>query len=227
MIFCIRTGNVEPVYFKPKKITGATLFVVHSDIQYWHMGRTNRKIAVNMEQKVRIIQLLQNQSFLVALYITSIFIFGQSISAQTNNKINLGLGPEWNMNSRKNFAGGVNLGFDYNLPFNVPFAVGLTVTGNSNFTGINVIEFAALFRWYFIGSLHNKWFVEANAGANMIFEDNVINPMFIGGLRAGYRFPLKSSFYIEPHGRLGYPYFWGIGVMAGYTFGRNKGIDEK
>jgi hypothetical protein len=146
---------------------------------------------------------------------------GQNVSAQTDNLINLGLGAELNMNSRENFAGGIVLGFDYNLPSYIPFAVGLNVTGSSNFLGINVMEFTALFRWYFLGVWHEKWFLQADIGANTVFEDKIINPMFTGGLRSGYRFLLGDSFYIEPFGRFGYPYAWGVGVMTGYAFGGN------
>jgi len=161
-----------------------------------------------------------NQWLFTAFFLT--FALGQNIYAQTDNQANLGLGLEMNMNSRENFAGGVFLGFDYNLPLYTPFAVGLTITGSSNFTGINVLEFTALFRWYVLNFWHDKWFIQADAGANLVFEVNRMNPMFTGGIRGGYRFPINQSFYFEPFGRLGYPYLWGIGVIAGYTFGGNK-----
>jgi len=44
-------------------------------------------------------------------------------------KMALGLGPEFNMNSRENFAGGAALGFDYNIARS--FAAGLTVTAKA------------------------------------------------------------------------------------------------
>jgi len=42
--------------------------------------------------------------------------------------------------------------------------------------------------------------------------------MFLGGLRGGYRFTLASHFYVEPYGRIGYPFAFGIGALAGLMF---------
>jgi hypothetical protein len=38
-------------------------------------------------------------------------------------------------------------------------------------------------------------------------------------LRGGYRMPVGSLWYIEPYGRGGYPFVFGIGVMAGVRVG--------
>jgi len=145
----------------------------------------------------------------------TIVILGFSLCAftQEEKKMALGLGPEFNMNSRENFAVGAALGFDYNIARS--FAAGLTVTGSSNFSGIAVIEPAALFRWYFLGNGHTGFFAQADAGAYLVLEDGDITPLFLGGLRAGYRLPLGSSFYIEPYGRAGYPFAFGVGLLAG------------
>jgi len=40
----------------------------------------------------------------------------------------------------------------------------------------------------------------------------------MGGLRAGYRLPLGDMFFIEPFGRVGYPFMFGIGALAGVRF---------
>jgi hypothetical protein len=127
----------------------------------------------------------------------------------------VGFGLEWNMNSRQNFAGGAVLGFDYS--FMQSFAAGLTITASSNFGGITVIEPVAMFRWYFLGSGHNGFFAQAELGAYLILEDG-LTIMFDGGLRAGFRLPLGQRFYVEPYGRLGYPFAYGLGVMAGMRF---------
>jgi len=137
---------------------------------------------------------------------------------RNEKKFAVSLGLEWDMNSRKNFAGGLALGFDYNLPVAIPFAVGMTVTVSSNFTGIVVIEPAALFRWYFLGKRHSGFFAQADAGAYLVIEDEELSPLFLGGLRGGFRLPLGTMFYIEPYGRVGYPFMFGIGVMAGIRF---------
>lgn len=130
-------------------------------------------------------------------------------------KAALGLGPEWNMNARVNFAAGAVLGFDVNL--SASFALGLTVTASNNFSGITVIEPAALFRWYVLGG-YGGFFVQADGGAYLILEDGGLTPLFDGGLRAGFRLPLAKSFYLEPYGRMGYPFVFGIGALAGIRF---------
>jgi hypothetical protein len=116
---------------------------------------------------------------------------------------------------RENFAGGAVLGFDYS--FARFFAAGLTVTVGSNFDGIMVFEPSALFRWYFLGKGHSGLFAQADAGAYLVVEDGVMTPLFDGGLRLGYRLPLKR-FYVEPYGRIGYPFAFGVGAMAGVRF---------
>jgi len=140
------------------------------------------------------------------------------VFAQDEKKFAVGLGPEFNMNSRHNFAGGAVMGFDYKLPVAIPFAVGLTVTASTNFSGFTAIEPAALFRWYFSGKGHSGFFAQADVGTFLILEDRELIPMFTGGLRGGYRLLLGSMFYVEPHGRLGYPFAFGIGAIAGLKF---------
>jgi hypothetical protein len=143
-----------------------------------------------------------------------IFALSVNLYAQ-EKKASLGIGAEWNMNSRENFAGGAIISFDYALPHSL--ALGLNVTASSNFSGIAVIEPAALFRWYFLGG-YNGFFFQADGGAYLIFEDEELKTMFLGGLRGGFRLPLKSSFYLEPYGRIGYPFAFGIGVLTGIKF---------
>jgi hypothetical protein len=64
---------------------------------------------------------------------------------------------------------------------------------------------------------HRNFFVQADIGAYLFLEEGEVTPMFNGGLRVGYRIPL-GSFYIEPYGRGGYPYIFGIGLAAGVKF---------
>ena len=123
-----------------------------------------------------------------------------------------GFGPEFNMNSRKNFAGGLVIGFDYMVSHN--YAAGLLFTASHNFNGFTSIEPAALFRWYFLKSGGTLFFAQAEAGAFIFFEDGETTPLFLGGLRGGFRKPM-GSFYVEPYGRIGYPFTFGIGILAG------------
>jgi len=109
------------------------------------------------------------------------------------------------------------LGFDYNLPTAIPLAVGVSIIGSTNFSGIYVAEFTGLFRWYFLGRGYDGFFAQANVGYNLALQEGSPMPL-IGELRAGYRFPLGKMVYVEPYGRAGYPAVWGVGVMAGIRF---------
>jgi len=151
---------------------------------------------------------------LCLLFCIAVFIFAEEEA--TSSKAAVGAGPEWNMNSRDNFAMGGVLAFDYSL--GSAFALGINATASSNFFGITVIEPAAGFRWYFLGSNHTGWFVQADVGAYLILEDGDMTPMFLGGLRGGLRLPLGDKFFIEPFGRIGYPFAFGIGGLAGVRF---------
>ena len=126
------------------------------------------------------------------------------------------LGPEFNMNSRENFAAGAVLGFDCNILRSC--AVGFTVTGSDNFSGIVTHEPAALFRWYFPGRGHTGFFAQADMGVCIISEDGGLSALFLAGVRGGYRFALGRRFFLEPYGRGGYPFTFGIGVAAGVRF---------
>ena len=136
--------------------------------------------------------------------------------AEESKKISIGIGPEWNMNSRENFAlGGV---FTFNINFASIFAAGINVTVSYNFSSIIVIEPAALFRWYFLGSNYNGWFLQTDLGAFLVLEEEHIVPVFTGSLKGGIRLPFGETFFIEPYGRIGYPFMFGIGVLAGVKF---------
>ncbi|MCL2831553.1 MAG: hypothetical protein FWD78_00145 [Treponema sp.] len=143
-------------------------------------------------------------------------IFAQNNTKKADYGAAMGIGPEWNMDSRYNFAMGGVFGLDINLPNSLAF--GLTITGSTNFNGIKVVEPAGLFRWYFMGNGHTGFFAQADLGAFVIFENGNITPMYLGGIRGGYRFSLSQVFYAEPYGRIGYPFAFGIGAMAGFKF---------
>jgi len=155
--------------------------------------------------------------FLALFVIFSFNVFAQDDETSgetenTNSKVAVGAGLEWNMNSRENFAMGALLGFDIN--FGASFAAGFNAIFSSNFTNFSVIEPAAFFRWYFLGKGHTGFFAQAEGGVFIIFEESV-SALPMGGIRAGFRFPLGQKFYIEPYGRLGYPFLFGVGAIAG------------
>ena len=146
-------------------------------------------------------------------------VFAQESNAEENvhSFMSIGLGLEWNMNSRENFAGGAGLYIDFNLP-SVPLSLGLNAGFNSNFQDNFVFEISWLLRWYFLGKNYIGFFAQADLGTVFISENNELTPLFMGGLRGGFRFPL-GIFYIEPYGRTGYPFMFGIGVNAGMRIG--------
>jgi len=131
-------------------------------------------------------------------------------------KLSVGVGAEWNMASRHDFAAGAVLNFLYNLPGST--AMGVSFTGSMNFNKIYVLEPAFLVRQYFLQGKHSGFFVQFNMGAFIAFEEKGMTPMVMTGLAGGYRIPLGTSFYVEPYGRAGYPFAFGLGVMAGICF---------
>jgi hypothetical protein len=139
---------------------------------------------------------------------------------QKEKKFDIGLGAEWNMDSRYDFAGGAALDVIYNLPGSS--ALGLACTASYNFkdTGspIYVFEPAFLVRHYFFSGMYSGLFLQFDLGAFISLEEKGITPMIMSGLSAGFRLPLGSFFYIEPYGRLGYPFAFGLGAMAGISF---------
>ena len=154
------------------------------------------------------------------ILITVLFSVGSNLYAgedKLSRKIAIGLGPEWNMNSHHNFAGATVLSFDYSLP-SVPLALGINASSSYNFSQTVVLEASPFLRWYFPGSKHTGLFVQADAGFTYIMEDTDRYPMFMGGLRMGYRLSLGSLFFIEPFARGGYPFVFGIGLSAGLRF---------
>jgi len=155
--------------------------------------------------------------FAFFLFCTSVFAFADE--GQIDKKFAIGVGPEFNMNSRDNFAAGVSLNIDYALPLSFArLSVGLLFTASYNFDEIIVLEPAVSIRWYFLGTNGAGWFVQAEGGAYLVLEAEDITPLFLGGIRAGFRLPLSDMFFIEPFGRLGYPFMFGIGFLAGIRF---------
>jgi hypothetical protein len=157
----------------------------------------------------------QNITLRVKIYTILFLLLTAGLSAQ-EKKAAIGIGPEWNMNSRDNFAGGAALNFDYALPYS--FALGFTFTASNNLSGFTVMEPAAVIRRYFLGDGRSGLFAQADLGCYLFLEDGEMTKMFAGGLRGGYRIPIKSSFYIEPYGRVGYPFAFGVGAVIGIRF---------
>ena len=159
------------------------------------------------------------------LFISALSVFAEDEIPETDNsRTALGIGLEWNMNSPSRYAGGALLAFDFDLT--PAITLGINSTFSTNFFGYTVIEPAAMFRWYFLNwsKIDKKFagfFLQADAGAFVIIESKGVSVKPLGGLRGGFRFPLGSMFYVEPYGRVGYPFMFGVGAAAGIRF-KNK-----
>ena len=169
---------------------------------------------------------------LCLLLCMAVFVFAED-DGQTGTKVALSLGPEWNMNSRDNFAAGAVLSLDFMVGSSL--ALGYNVTISTNFSDLTVIEPATFLRWYFLKSFYagdfaalTGLFIQPDIGAYLFFDKHYddVTPMFLGGLRAGVRLPLSESFFIEPYGRLGYPFTFGVGVMMGVRFPKQAAAEK-
>ena len=139
-----------------------------------------------------------------------------SVFAQ-EKKMSAGAGFEWDMNSRHNFGFGALLAFDYKLPRFI--SLGCALGGSSNFSNMYVIEPVFVFRAYLKENEFKGFYFQNDLGISIIFEDGQdvwVRPLV--GAGAGYRFHLGSSFYIEPYGRLGFPFAFGVGLIGGLRF---------
>ena len=151
----------------------------------------------------------------ICIVLFLLFVF--SSFSQSERKIALGMGPEWNMNSRENFAGGMAVCFDYMLPYSFTagssLSTGALFTASYNFNNFTVLEPALLLRLYFNGGGVGL-FAQAETGVFIFLEDGDVSPMFLGWLRGGYRVGF-GTYYVEPYVRIGYPFAFGIGAIAG------------
>jgi len=129
----------------------------------------------------------------------------------------LGVGPEFNMNSRENFAGGLGLYSGLNL--NQRFALGLKINYNYNFKNMSILESATLLRFY---PINQRFFLQTETGVSIIFDYSYNNLKFLGGLNTGWTFLLGKRLFIEPIFRVGYPYLFGISLNLGLFIAPNK-----
>jgi hypothetical protein len=126
-----------------------------------------------------------------------------------------GLGVEGNANAREGAAIGGNLSLGVNL--NSQFSLGVKTVFSSDTSAVSTLEPAAFFRYYLPLKI-NGLFAQAELGASFFFEDSKSYPSFQGGLAFGWRYNFIKNWYIEPAVRLGYPFAWGAGVLAGLSF---------
>jgi len=125
----------------------------------------------------------------------------------------MGAGMEVNMNSKEDvaMAYGAKAGMDFSI---IP-ALSVGLNAGFSFSEMNVIEPAAMLRWYFMHK-YAPIFIQADAGVWMGIEQGKdMDIKFLGGASAGVRIPMARNFYVEPYARVGYPFMFGGGVMAG------------
>ena len=112
--------------------------------------------------------------------------------------------------------GGAALNFEYRLNYHA--ALGIILSASNNFFGITVLEPTAFIRGYIWENCHGLLFFQVDFGPFFILEEGDVIVLPELGLRAGFRKPLGKSYYIEPFGRLGYPFAFGVGVVTGKRF---------
>jgi hypothetical protein len=154
--------------------------------------------------------------FLVAIILTAL-----SAEEPTRKEfiLHMGLGLEGNMNTDQGYALGRSVSFDCAYFKYVDIGVSLTIS--DDFSRYTVMEPELFGRWYFyhLGLKEGGLFVQGNLGVSISMLYSNATPGFLGGLRAGLRFPLHmGEYYFEPYIRAGYPFVWGGGVMMGCRF---------
>ncbi|AEF83703.1 conserved hypothetical protein [Treponema primitia ZAS-2] len=163
-------------------------------------------------------------SFLIILLVLTGLASAQTLSAETpvsekkTLKVSIWAGLEWNMNARTLFSLGGILGANYAIKSS--FAAGIKNGFSYNFNEIVVLEPEGFFRWYFLQGEAGSIFLQGDLGASFIFADSRLYMLPLGGISGGIRIYLKNSenFFLEPYGRLGYPFVFGIGITGGYSF---------
>jgi len=148
----------------------------------------------------------------LCLFICFLFTAG-SLSALSGEFV--GLGVEGNANTREGAAFGGNLSGGVNL--DNQFSLGLKTSFSSDINTVTALEPAVFFRYYLPLEI-SGFFAQAELGMSFFFEDSDIYPAFLGGVAFGWRYNLNESWYIEPSVRTGYPFLWGVSILAGLSF---------
>jgi len=176
---------------------------------------------------------MRRKLFAAALFlILSLAAFGQEDSAQSGAFV--GIGPEIKGNTRSGAAIGGSLLFGFDIDSR--FAAGQKTAFFHDMDTVSALEFQGFFR-YMLPWLH--WpsslsgpFLQAEAGAVVLFYESEAFPLFSGGFAAGWRFLFAQennsgcNWYVEPAVRAGYPYIWGVGVTAGIRFKRQITVNN-
>ena len=150
------------------------------------------------------------------LFIVGLLCIAGSLYAQTTMFVGGGL--EANGNAPHGAALGVSVASDVylNPKDKHLFSAGLRIGYSNNMNTLSNLETSALFRYYLPVKV-SGFFVQADLGASIFFENGGSYPAFLGGLTAGWRYR-GNHWFIEPFARGGYPFIWGVGLQAGTSF---------
>jgi len=143
-------------------------------------------------------------------------------TVSADDKFFVGLGPEFNENTRHGVAfGGV---FHAGMNFTQRISFGVKVGCFYDFESIIAVDPSVFFRYYI--PIIEGLFVQAEAGSIIFFEDGESYPAVLGGLAAGWHYNFGKKWYLEPFVRSGYPHLWGVGVVMGLRFNLKKEMKE-
>jgi hypothetical protein len=117
------------------------------------------------------------------------------------------------------FGGGAALGYGDDVSY------GLRVVYFSDTDDVKTLELNFLLRYYLPFRTTNSGFFIQFTGGPVLFAqdgDSIAMPSEIGsisaGLSLGWRLFFRYHLYLDTSVRVGYPYFLGIGLSAGFYF---------
>ena len=115
------------------------------------------------------------------------------------------------------YGGGLSLGYGSGS------SMGFKAAYFYDTEGFSILEFNFLIRWYFQGRTNTAGpFIQFGCGPVFITEEkkpfgtSAGTASISAGLGLGWRIPLGKRFFLEPGIRVGYPFFAGAGLSAGF-----------
>jgi hypothetical protein len=157
------------------------------------------------------------------LLCVSLYVLRPEFAAARDKPLSLGLGVEANMNAVHNVAAAA--WFSAALDVDDFFNVGIKAGYSYDASDMGTLELAVLNRWYFIPPKKYRLFTQVELGADLIFHNGKILPLYngkiarrpvlLGGLAVGWRISFRFG-YLEPILRVGFPYIWGSGLGFGW-----------
>jgi len=131
----------------------------------------------------------------------------------------LGIGVDYGMNTRENFALGYGITFERYL-FCPWLALGVRGMMYTDFQTVSSTEALVTLRLWLLSFKKAFFFTQWGFGMEIYSEEDRSINAFIMDALFGCRIHLgkKSRFYVEPYIRGGFPFVFSIGVSAGRRF---------